>query len=343
MLRLLLYPFAVLYDAVTTVRNVLYDRGQKPAATFDVPVIGVGNLAVGGTGKTPMIEYLIRLLETNSKIATLSRGYGRKTRGFRIISDDDDAETVGDEPFQLHQKFGNKIVVTVGEERALAIPLILQEKENIDVILLDDAFQHRRVKPSFQILLTEFGNPFYKDFVLPAGRLRESSRGTTRADVVVVTKSPRDLSDDLMMQVSDRIQEIAEKPVFFSTIRYGSPIGLAPGQSCGKKVVLLTGIANEKPFVEYVSSHFDLVHHFNFADHHQFTRSEIEKVLSLVKQQNASLLTTEKDASRLMSGSIRNMIKDHPVFYVPIQMEFVKNGEDFDEMVLNAVKPAHAS
>ncbi|HEY3429026.1 MAG TPA: tetraacyldisaccharide 4'-kinase, partial [Cyclobacteriaceae bacterium] len=170
-LKFLLLPFAMLYDVVMNIRNRLYDMKLKPSTTFDIPVIGVGNLAVGGTGKTPMTEHLIRILSPQYKVVTLSRGYGRKTKGFRIANNQDNAFTIGDEPYQIYKKFSPPVHVTVGEERALAIPTILQELDDTNVIILDDAFQHRRVVPGLSILLTEYGRPFYEDHVLPYGRL----------------------------------------------------------------------------------------------------------------------------------------------------------------------------
>ena len=190
LLRILLFPFSWLYYLITQIRNRLYDRGLKPSVKFELPVICVGNLTVGGTGKTPMIEHLIRLLQNRFKVATLSRGYGRATKGIRIAGPSENASTIGDEPFQFYTKFGKRITVAVGEERALAIPTILQECSDTQIILLDDGFQHRKVSPGFSILLTDYHRPFYNDFLLPSGRLRESRWGAERADVIVVTKCP---------------------------------------------------------------------------------------------------------------------------------------------------------
>jgi tetraacyldisaccharide 4'-kinase len=201
------------YDGITALRNTLYDRSYKPSTRFALPVISVGNLAVGGTGKTPMVEYLIRLLAPEFQLATLSRGYGRKTKGFRIAGAADTAATLGDEPYQLYKKFSPQVEVTVGEERAYAIPMILQERETIQAIILDDAFQHRSVTPGFSILLTEYGNPFFNDYVLPVGRLREAKSGADRADMVVVTKCPPHTSEDEMMAFENHIHSLCTFPV----------------------------------------------------------------------------------------------------------------------------------
>jgi tetraacyldisaccharide 4'-kinase len=338
-LKLLLYPFAILYDAVTSLRNTLYDRGYKPVASFAVPVIGVGNLTMGGTGKTPMIEYLIRLLTPHVKVAALSRGYGRSTKGFRFVSNDESAQTVGDEPYQIFKKFEHKIIVAVGEDRAFAIPNILHEHEDTNVILLDDSYQHRRVKPSFQILLTDYGRPFYQDFILPAGRLRESRREADRADVVVVTKCPFDLADDQIMSVEASIRQYTDKPVFFSGIRYGLPLTINKLNTLiGEKVVIFSGIANAKAFEDYSNTHFTIVETFNFPDHHYYSKDEIAGIVKAALRSNAAVLTTEKDAVKLEDAKFQSLIEQVGFFYLPVEMDFLKNGKEFDAMLLSMLK-----
>jgi tetraacyldisaccharide 4'-kinase len=337
-LRFLLFPFAVLYDVVTSIRNVLYQRGYKPSAEFDIPVIGVGNLAVGGTGKTPMVEYLVRLLSDTYKVVTLSRGYGRSTKGFILADRDANAKTIGDEPYQLFRKFHGKIHVAVGEERALAIPYILQELPATQVILLDDAFQHRKVKPSFQIVLTDYNNLFYDDLLLPAGRLRESGRGMNRADAIVVTKCPPQLKDEEMMMIEKSIRQYADTPIFFSVISYGYPLPLNDADQLPSEIVLVSAIASHRPFEEYVAKQFKIVKHFKFRDHHYYSESDLENIYRAAKNAKAAILTTEKDAVKLDLQAVRKIFTDVPVFYLPIQTEFLKNGKDFDEMLLNVVK-----
>jgi tetraacyldisaccharide 4'-kinase len=340
-MKYLLFPFAVLYDLVTSIRNRLYDLGYKPSASFEVPLIIVGNLTVGGTGKTPMVEYLIRLLHPTFKIATLSRGYKRKTKGFRLLSPADNATTAGDEPYQLYKKFDGAFPVAVGEERALAISLMIDQYPELEAIIMDDAFQHRKVKGTFSILLSDYNKPFYNDFLLPSGRLRESRNGASRADVIIVTKSPEGISDEEQMAIENEIRRYADKPVFFSCIRYGSPLPLNHSEAFAEKVVLLSGIANPKGFDEYVRKHFKVVNSFEFPDHHQFSEREINQVTEIARQQNAMILTTEKDASRLLSEIYQAALSSAPFFYLPIEAEFLKNGQDFDEMVLNAVQGHH--
>lgn len=338
MFRFLLFPFAVLFDLATSVRNTLYERGYKPSASFNLPVIGVGNLAVGGTGKTPMIEYLIRLLSKHYKIATLSRGYGRETRGIRMAGNTDSAATIGDEPFQLYRKYSDNIKVCVGEERALAIPFIIDQAEDTEVILLDDSFQHRKVKPSFQIVLTDYNNLFVNDWLMPVGRLRESRRGIDRADVVVVTKCPPEISNDEMLDIEKSIRQYTNKPVFFSVIQYGYPVAINSYSKMEERVILVTGIANHKPIEDYVAKHFKLIHHFSFPDHHSYTDDDLKKITAFAGKENAVVLTTEKDAAKLDSPPFAYLYDYIPFFYLPIQSEFLKNGKDFDEMVLNLVK-----
>jgi tetraacyldisaccharide 4'-kinase len=340
LLTVLLYPFAVLYNAVTSIRNRLYDLGLKPAARFDIPVICVGNLAVGGTGKTPMTEHLIRLLSPQHVIATLSRGYKRKTKGFRVAGPEDSAITLGDEPFQFYNKFGEKVIVAVGEERAMAIPLMIDLNPDVQVILLDDAFQHRKVSPSFQVLLTDYSSPFYTDFLLPAGRLRESRKNARRADVIVVSKCPVELGEESMMGIEAAIRRYAEKPVFFSSIRYGELVAVNKKNFVADQVILVTGIADATSLKAHITANYKLVRHFDFADHHSYTAADMKLIDQEARAQKAAVITTEKDAVKLNAAHFREFFSETAFFYLPIEVEFLKNGKDFDEMIINAVKNA---
>lgn len=339
MLKILLYPFSVLYDLVTRLRNYLYDRGLKPSVRFDLPVISVGNLAVGGTGKTPMVEYLVRLLSTNYKVATLSRGYGRKTKGFIIASPSHDANAIGDEPCQYVRKFGSRITVAVGEERALAIPLVLQEDEDLDVILLDDAFQHRRVRPSLQILLTDYNRPFYSDLLLPSGRLRESAFGAVRADIIVMTKCPADLTEEAIMTAEKKVRAVAEKPVFFSKIEYGTPVSFGQNRAgMHESVILVTGIANATAMVEHARKHFNVVEHLEFQDHHHYSRNDMESIHRRAAGKDLSVLTTEKDMVKMDVDEYRDLVGNFSIFYLPITVQFLKHEAEFDEIILHHVR-----
>ncbi len=336
-LKHLLWPLAVIYDVVMNIRNQLYDRKLKPSVSFDIPVISVGNLAVGGTGKTPMVEYLIRLLASSQKLATLSRGYGRKTKGFRLATVSDIARTIGDESCQLFTKYGKEVTVSVCEDRAFAIPHILDLQPNVQVILLDDAFQHRRVRPGFSILLSEHSNPFYKDHVLPIGRLREGPEGANRADVIIITKCPQNLSENEMMKMMHEVHKFSNKPVFFSTIRYGEPTPVMGHQRpFVNQVVLLSGIALTAPLEEYVKKSFTLIRHIDYRDHYLYTTKdllELEAYIARYTDGPISIITTEKDKVKLESAELRDITMRLPVFYLPIEMKFIRNGKDFDMLV----------
>jgi tetraacyldisaccharide 4'-kinase len=342
LLRILLFPFACLYYVITQIRNRLYDQRLKPAIKFDLPVLSVGNLAVGGTGKTPMIEYLIRRLKKNYRVATLRRGYGRNTKGIRIAGLADDATTLGDEPFQFYKKFGNGITVAVGEERALAIPMILQEHPDTQIILMDDAFQHRRVVPGFSILLSDYNRPFYKDLLLPSGRLRESRWGAKRADVIIVTKCPAGISSAEMMAIEGSIRHYAERPVFFTGIRYGNPSPfLNTRAAVTQDIVLMTGIANSKPLERHIKTHYTLIKHIAFKDHHAYSAGDLESLRAILKvNPKVSIITTEKDMVKIDVSQFQKIIADLPLFYLPIEIDFIKDGKDFDEIVLNMIQRA---
>lgn len=336
--RILLFPFAVLYDLITRARNHLYNKGLKPSASFDVPLIAVGNLTVGGTGKTPMVEYLIRLLSPHGKVATLSRGYGRKTKGTRLAGDTDNAATLGDEPFQFYNKFGDKVTVAVGEDRALAVPVILDSDPTIRVIVLDDAFQHRRVMPALNILLTDYNRPFYSDFLIPSGYLRESKVNARRADVVVVTKCPVGLAEEEMLEIEKRIRIYASAPVFFSVIGYGAPVSFGKSlPSPDEKVILVTGIADARPFREYVSDKFTVVKHFSYRDHHVYTQSDLLEICSMAGD-GVSVITTEKDMVKMNAVAMKPMVESVPFFYIPIETSFIRNGQEFDAIVLDVTR-----
>lgn len=338
-LRALLFPFSILYHAVTAARNQLYDKGLKPSATFDIPVIGVGNLTVGGTGKTPMIEYLVRLLRDRFSVAVVSRGYKRTTSEIIVAGKTDTPGTIGDEPYQVLSKYGHDVRLAVGADRALTISYLLTEHPETEVVLLDDAFQHRRVRPSFQILLSDYHRPFYSDFVLPAGNLRESKTGASRADVVVVTKCPRELDDEQMMVIESRLRGYTSKPIFFAGVRYGGlqPLGGGPTQPFDQAVVV-SGIADPTPFLRYVDSNYAVVKHIGFPDHHRYTQDDVRKICKTARKHNAAVITTEKDAVKLSSPELLSAAEGVFFFFLPVEVEFLKNGKDFDEMVYNSIE-----
>jgi len=331
MLSIILAPFSWLYGAVMKFRNFCYDRGLRKSFAFDQAVISVGNLSMGGTGKTPMIEYLVRLLSKEYSVAILSRGYGRKTRGFRLANNSDDATTIGDEPCQFYKKFKETITVAVCEDRVEGIVQLISSDKSIQVILLDDAFQHRRVRPMFSILLTELAKPFFNDFVLPKGRLREGRLGASRSDVVVVTKCGT-LTDELERQYKSHIRRYATKPVYFSKIAYIKPASLGDSQ-IKKDIVLVTGVANSKPMIEHIREKVTVRYHFDYSDHHEYSAGEIEQIQAKAISLDASILTTEKDFVK-----IENKVDKKLWFYLPIETQFVKNGSEFDALVLQKIK-----
>lgn len=341
----LLYPFAVLYGLATGFRNRLFDIGTKKIAAFTLPVIVVGNLSVGGTGKTPMVELLIRLFQDSVPLAVLSRGYGRKTQGFILADTSADSDRIGDESFQLYQKFGDKVAVAVGEARALAIPLLLAEKPKTRMVVLDDAFQHRYVSRDVNILLTTFQKPFFSDRILPLGTLRESRQGASRADVVVVTKCPHPLDDEIRNYYRENIQRYAgvDTPVIFAGIRYSPPVPLInDGKSGEDKAILVTGIAANEPFVDAVRSSHEVLEVLEFPDHYRYKEEDVKKILQVYrkyKDQRPVILTTEKDAVKLKANQFLPFWTEIPIFALPMEVDM--NDEDcqlIEGMILKVIK-----
>ena len=334
LLRKILFPFSVLYGLITSIRNFLFDKGILKSYSFTIPIIAVGNLSVGGTGKTPQIEYLIRLLSNNYKIATLSRGYKRKSEGFVLADENSNAEILGDEPFQFYQKFSN-IQVAVDANRKNGIEQLLSKNQELEIILLDDAFQHRKVKAGFYIMLTSYDDLFYKDFILPTGNLRESRNGINRADMIIVTKCPRDISELAKKKILRKIKKYLkdDKPIFFTFIAYddwfygkNGKISVAEMQSVNKLVV--AGIAKPEPFFAYLQA--DKKSTLVFPDHHDFNEKDIQIILELAK--GRKIITTEKDFVRL-----RGKLPAEQLYYLPIKSSFVQNENEFDKRILDYV------
>lgn len=330
LLRKLLFPFAILYGFITSLRNYLYDKGILKSYSFDIPVIAVGNLSVGGTGKTPQIEYLIRLLSPNYKVATLSRGYKRKSEGYVLATADATAEILGDEPFQYFKKFPN-IQVAVDADRKNGIEHLLNQKVKPEIILLDDAYQHRKVKAGFYILLTSYGDLFSDDFILPTGNLRESRTGAKRANVIIVTKCPSDISKAEQESIKKKIG--LDLPIFFSTVSYDDKVyngfeSLSVSEVKVTPKLLLAGIAKPKPFFDYLQSDTDEI--LSFPDHHHFMESDIITIKN--KANDKIIVTTEKDFVRLNAKILKKQI-----FYLPIKSEFVDNQDAFEQTIINYV------
>ncbi|ARV10281.1 tetraacyldisaccharide 4'-kinase [Winogradskyella sp. PC-19] len=316
-LRILLFPIVPIYFFVTWLRNRFYDSGVKPSQSYDFPVICVGNLSTGGTGKTPMIEYLIRLLQSDKKVATLSRGYKRVTKGFLLADENVNVDMVGDEPFQFYNKF-NDIYVAVDEDRQHGITELRSFEPQPEVVLLDDAYQHRKVKAGFNILLTSFGKLYTIDMVLPTGNLREPKSGAKRANVIVVTKCPNDLTEDKKASIIRRINPKNYQSVFFSSIKYCDTIYSSESEMSLETLstfTLVTGIANATPLVKYLKSKTLDFEHLEYGDHYNFTIKDIELL-----EQKELILTTEKDYMRLLEvESLRSKL-----YYISIEVTLDK-------------------
>ncbi|WP_316734788.1 tetraacyldisaccharide 4'-kinase [Pedobacter aquatilis] len=342
-LRLLLLPFSLIYGLAITLRKKLYDWGLMPSVKFDLPVICVGNLTVGGSGKTPTTEYLVRLL-ADYKIAILSRGYGRKTKGFVLADASATAETIGDEPLQYYQKFEN-VTVAVCEERVKGIEKL---KENHDLIILDDAFQHRPVKAGLNILLFEFRKLGTLQFLLPAGNLRDVFSSRKRADVLLVTKSPVPLLHVAQQASINELQPNNNQKVLHSYLKYGDLKHLYTDESRSlesikeHEIFLLTGIANPDPLIEELQKYSKDIKHEDFPDHYAFKTDDIKKFKSAfdagVKKEKI-IITTEKDSKRLKAAGFKDLLVNLPVYFLPIEVElFEEDKITFDELILNYVK-----
>jgi len=303
-LRFALYPFALIYGLIVWVRNKLYDKRFFSSIQFSIPVITVGNLSTGGTGKTPHVEYLVNLLQYRYKVATMSRGYKRRTTGFILADQTADALKIGDEPMQYLMKYP-ELVVSVAEDRLIGIPTLLQKRPDIDVIILDDAFQHRSVKAGLNILITDFSHPFYKDHVLPFGNLRESRSSAGRANVIIVSKCPPDLPIATAENMVSRIAPAMTQKVFFTGISYGMPFDLftrEPEKIADKNIVLVCCIANPTPLIKYLKQQAKQVHPLTYHDHHYFSTQDVEEIIATYANWNVQdkiIVTTEKDATRL--------------------------------------------
>lgn len=334
--QFVLFPIALIYDLITRFRNHLYNIKYKDSIKFEVNVISVGNLEVGGTGKSPLIDFLIQyFLSKNKEIATLSRGYGRKTRGFRLGKSSDTAATLGDEPMIYQKKYGKKISVAVAESRAIGIPCLLNYNNNIDVILLDDAYQHRSVEPSLSILLSTYKRPFYDDFLMPTGRLREARRGISRADIICFTKAPIDISNQEQDQMIAKTRRYhSNAPIFFTSVGY-SPLISFGIEDAKQKVIGLAGIADNQAFKSHLELNFDIIEFYEFADHHDYKTNEIDKIVEIMVYHDAMLVTTEKDFVKLQN--FKNLI-EKSCFYLPIKIKFIGKQPAFLKLVEDTFK-----
>jgi tetraacyldisaccharide 4'-kinase len=321
----------------------MFDKKLLRSASFNFPVICVGNLAVGGTGKTPMTEYLVRILKEKYQVAVLSRGYKRKTKGFVLADNHTTAIDIGDEPMQIHLKFVD-VTVAVDEERVVGIPLILQSNPDTEVIILDDAFQHREVTAGLNILLTDYNNLYTRDILLPAGDLRDMRSSSERAEIIIVTKCKSYLEEEEKQKIISEIRPTQNQKVYFTKIKYSVPYHLFSHEEKildpESQVLLVCGIANPQPIKEVLTKYVSTYEILNYRDHHIFSTDdlrEIKKVFSKMNSKNKIILTTEKDAVRL--SKFKNELSDLPVYVFPMMHKFLfDEGEEFNNQIVSFVR-----
>lgn len=348
-LKILLSPLALLYGLVTFVRNKLYDWHFLKVNRFDIHTIGIGNLAVGGAGKTPLAEYLIKLLlKENIKIATLSRGYKRKTTGFVLANEQSTAEDIGDEPLIFKSKY--PVLVAVDSSRSHAIKQLINLREQAPkVILLDDVFQHRSVKCGLTILVSDYYNLYFNDMMLPSGTLREFKSGIIRADIIIVTKTPEKTSPIEIRTILKDINPSAHQRVFFSYLKYGELYAI--NNSASKldtlnelfryKVISFAGIANAEPMINYLKEYAAELRHLPFPDHFEFTikdLEDIERYYQSFEGGNKILVTTEKDFMRLKNPSVWDIAQRMNIYVLPVEVSFKDKEEEFNELILKYVR-----
>ncbi len=342
-LRYLLFPLSAIYGSVIWLRNFSFDKNILKSSAFNFPIICVGNLAMGGTGKSPMVEYLLRLLKNKYKVATLSRGYKRKTSGFAIANANTTALDIGDEPMQFHKKFPD-VTVAVAEERLVAIPQLLHDKPETQVIILDDAFQHRHIRAGLNILLTDYNNLYTRDVILPAGNLRDVKSSGKRANIIAVTKCPADLNEDDKNKIVKELEVLQHQRIFFTKLEYDSPYNLFTNQEMRldseTHILLICGIANPKPIKEFLNAYSITYDMIIFNDHHIFDMDDLKKIkqqFEKIETANKIILTTEKDSVRL--EKFANELKEFPVFVLPVKHEIMFGEEEiFNKLILNFIK-----
>jgi tetraacyldisaccharide 4'-kinase len=347
-IRMLLFPLSLLYALVIRVRNWCYDKKILSSTSFNLPIICVGNLAVGGTGKSPMVELLVRSLKDRFEVAVLSRGYKRKTEGYALARAGSSALDIGDEPMLFHSKFPD-VSIAVGEERLVAIPQLLHDRPSTSAVILDDAFQHRAVKAGLNILLTDCSNLFTRDWYLPSGDLRDSPDSYKRADLIVVTKCREDLDEEERQAIVREISPLPRQQLFFSTIEYGLPYHITKGQQ-GRvneevEVLLVTGIANPAPLKKWLNDKSGAYYELSYSDHHIFTIDDLNTIIrrfNNIPARNKIILTTEKDAVRLIKFD--QELESWPFYVIPIMHRFLfGEGDRFTELIVKFIADFNSS
>ena len=350
--KIILFPFACIYGLFIGLRNKLFDWKILPSKSFSIPVISIGNLSAGGTGKTPHTEYLAELLKRKYNVAILSRGFRRKSRGYLLASDQHSQTDIGDEPMQYVKKFPD-VTIAVDEKRKRGITRLLADKPGLDVILLDDAFQHRYVKPGKSILLTDYHYLYVDDYLLPTGQLRERAYGAKRADFIIVTKTPKIFSPITRRNLVKSLRPLAHQKLFFSYISYDEPVPLKlcqnqqPASPKYNYIIMVAGVANSYPLQEYLKSICNELVVIDFHDHHQYTIQDFEKIIREYQgiiSKDKVIFTTEKDATRLDQEAFSSYLSQLPFYYVPIRVKFHDCDEiRFDKLIQDYVQKNIAS
>jgi tetraacyldisaccharide 4'-kinase len=341
-IRILLFPLSLVYALIVKVRNLFFDKKILPSASFNLPLICIGNLAVGGTGKSPMVEWIVAGLKDRFAVAILSRGYKRRTRGYALATESATALDIGDEPMQFHCKFP-EVTVAVGEERMVAIPQLLHDRPGTQAIILDDAFQHRAVKAGLNILLTDYSNLFTRDWWLPSGDLRDSPSSYRRADIIVVTKCREDLGEDERREIAAEIRPLSNQRLFFTAIRYDSPYHITRGTPAviddQMEVLLVTGIANPGPLKRWLDERSRTYYELAYSDHHIYSIDDLKTIIRRFSSITASqklILTTEKDAVRLLK--FREELEPWPFYVLPIAPRFLFREEAaFTDLIIKFI------
>lgn len=350
MFKLFLYPISAIYGLIVSIRNFMYDYKIFKSTEFEIPVISIGNITVGGTGKTPHTEYLVDLLRKQFKVVTISRGYKRKTKGFQEVEVGSLATAIGDEPLQIKTKFSD-IQVIVDEKRVHAIENIQKQEASQlpDIILLDDAFQHRSVSAGINILLIDFTRPIDKDTLMPVGRLRESKWQMRRANVIIYTKCPQEISPITRRIIMKDVNLRPYQNLFFTTMVYQPLAPVFPDQAIPTpklasdkvSVLLVTGIANPEHLHKYLSNFSDDITDLKFPDHHNFSAfniQQIEQKFAAIQAENKIIITTEKDSMRLKDMDLSLSLKEN-LFYIPLKIKFLDSeGKNFDEKIVTYVR-----
>jgi tetraacyldisaccharide 4'-kinase len=349
--NLLLYPLSLIYGMATGLRNFLFNAGILKSEKFSIPVICVGNITMGGTGKTPHTEYLAALLSSNFNVAILSRGYKRSTSDFNLVVSSSSVQESGDEPLQMARKFPG-VLVAVERNRVKGIRKILEIRPETEVIILDDGFQHRRLSPGLSVLLSDFSKPVTEDHLLPYGSLRESRNNIRRADIILITKTPENISPETRRAIKRTFEELPHQDLFFTSLKYGQPVPVynyVPqnfnsewNSFSDNGAVLVTGIANPARFEDHLKRTFSKIIHLSFRDHHNFTEEDMKKISKAWNQLKTPVryvITTEKDAVRLRGiRGLEEEIKS-ALYYIPVEIEFLNNDKDeFDKIICDYVR-----